>query len=232
MRILVSVRDESEAGLVADAGVDFIDLKEPSAGALGGLSPHVIRRILRALGPRGGGSRVSATIGDVPVAAVATILARVAEVVDCGVDLVKVGVPGQGGVAALHLIDRLARCDCAVVPVLIADQGLSDEFVAEVLTRPFAAVMLDTQAKDAGSLLAMQTPARLASFLGLARARRLPAGLAGALRLADLAQLRALGPDFAGFRSAVCAGARTSVLDATLLEALLAAARGTAGAPA
>ncbi len=232
MRILVSVRDENEAAVAAEAGVDFIDLKEPSAGALGGLSPHVIRRILRALGRRGGGAQVSATIGDVPVEAAAAILARVAEVADCGVDLVKVGVPGQGGAAALQLIDRLSRCGCPLVPVLIADHGWSDEFVAEVLARPFAAVMLDTQAKGAGSLLAMQTSARLAAFLDSARAQRLPAGLAGALRLPELPRLRALAPDFAGFRSAVCAGARTAALDAELLQALLAAARGTAAAPA
>jgi len=232
MRVLVSVRDEREASVAADAGVDFIDLKEPSAGALGGLSPHVIRRILRALGPRVGGSQLSATIGDVPVAAAEAILARVAEVADCGVDLVKVGVPGQGGDEAMRLIDRLARCGCPLVPVLIADRGLSDAFLASVVARPFAAVMLDTQAKDAGSLLAMLSAKRLAHFVGRARGSGLPAGLAGALRLPELPQLRALAPDFAGFRSAVCAGTRSAALDAGLLQDLLAAARGTAGAPA
>nr|WP_231497814.1 (5-formylfuran-3-yl)methyl phosphate synthase [Methylibium sp. T29-B] len=35
MRLLVSVRNVEEALAAAAAGVDFIDLKEPSAGALG-----------------------------------------------------------------------------------------------------------------------------------------------------------------------------------------------------
>ena len=46
------------------------------------------------------------------------------------------------------------------------------------------------------------------------------AGLAGALRLADLPRVRALAPDFAGFRSAVCSGDRGGALDPARLRAL------------
>ena len=48
MKILVSVRDVAEAELVAAAGVGFIDLKEPSDGALGGLPVEAIRRLTDA----------------------------------------------------------------------------------------------------------------------------------------------------------------------------------------
>ena len=37
MRLLISVRSVDEALLVAANGADFIDLKEPREGALGGL---------------------------------------------------------------------------------------------------------------------------------------------------------------------------------------------------
>jgi uncharacterized protein (UPF0264 family) len=50
-------------------------------------------------------------------------------------------------------------------------------------------------------------------------------GLAGALRRPQLAALRALGPDFAGFRSAVCAGDRSGQLDPERLRDLAAALR-------
>ena len=53
MRMLVSVRDVAEAREAMRAGVDFIDLKEPSAGALGGLALPVIREVVAAL--RAGG---------------------------------------------------------------------------------------------------------------------------------------------------------------------------------
>ena len=56
--------------------------------------------------------------------------------------------------------------------------------------------------------------------------------LAGALQLADWPALRALNPDFAGFRSAVCAGDRAGALDPTRLDALLACAREAAPVPA
>ncbi|HEX3138798.1 MAG TPA: (5-formylfuran-3-yl)methyl phosphate synthase, partial [Rhizobacter sp.] len=49
MRLLVSVRDEAEALLAAQGGVDFIDLKEPRDGALGGLPAPVIRGIVKRL---------------------------------------------------------------------------------------------------------------------------------------------------------------------------------------
>jgi hypothetical protein len=40
MKMLVSVRDIDEALAAAQAGADFIDLKDPAAGALGGLAPR------------------------------------------------------------------------------------------------------------------------------------------------------------------------------------------------
>ena len=63
MKILVSVRSVEEALLAASSGVDFIDLKEPSGGALGGLPTPTIRAIVEALRQQGRGLPVSATIG-------------------------------------------------------------------------------------------------------------------------------------------------------------------------
>jgi len=66
--------------------------------------------------------------------------------------------------------------------------------------------------------------ADLQDFVQCAKARATLVGLAGALRLADLPRLRVLRPDFAGFRSAVCAGSRAGELDVERLRALRAAA--------
>ena len=49
MRMLVSVRDVQEALAAADGGADFIDLKEPREGALGGLPLNTIREVVCAL---------------------------------------------------------------------------------------------------------------------------------------------------------------------------------------
>ena len=49
MRLLVSVRSVEEALLAAQGGADFIDLKEPNDGALGGLPVETIAAVIMAL---------------------------------------------------------------------------------------------------------------------------------------------------------------------------------------
>ena len=230
MRMLVSVRDVAEAQEALRAGVDFIDLKEPSAGALGGLALPVIRAVVAALragdaeqdAGRAHAPMISATIGDLPPAALERILERARAVGACGVDLVKVGVPGRG-TAACAVLEALAALPLAIVPVLIADDGLDAAVIDAACTPAFAAVMADTQAKRAGSLLELLGEDALAAFIDRAHAAGRTVGLAGALRLADLPMLARLGPDFAGFRSAVCDGRREGRLDPRRLEALRAA---------
>jgi len=221
-RLLVSVRSVHEALAAARAGAHFIDLKEPASGALGGLPPRRIARIVQALRALHPGAPISATIGDVPVASSDEILRRVAAVSACGVDYVKVGIaPGADAGAALALLDRLAGCGAAIVPVLIVDDGLDDRLVEAALQAcVFPALMLDTVAKRGGSLLQRHPRAVLAAFVERARSHGCLAGLAGALRAVDVAALVALAPDFAGFRSAVCAGDRAGALEAELVRDL------------
>jgi len=83
--------------------------------------------------------------------------------------------------------------------------------------------MADTANKRAGSLFACVAAAELQRFVATVRgAGKLVGlvGLAGALRLPDLPALRRLAPDFAGFRSAVCAGDRASALDGQKVRGL------------
>ena len=219
IRLLVSVRDVPEALTAAAAGADFIDLKDPAAGALGGLATESIRAIviaLRAAHPR---LPISATIGDIDNARIELILQRVAAVAACGVSYVKVGVePGEAGRA---LLAALAKCEAAVVPVLLADQGVDLGQVDTALAlAAFPALMLDTADKTAGSLTARVASSELADFTQRVQRRGVLAGLAGALRFADLPLLCELAPDFAGFRSAVCIGPRSGALDAGRVRAV------------
>lgn len=221
-RLLVSVRDLAEARAAAAAGADFIDLKDPAAGALGGLPPAHIAALVKALRAEHPRLPISATIGDHAAHDVAAIVQRVAAVAACGVDYVKVGV--QPGRDAPALLRALAICDAPVVPVLLADDGVDGSAVAVALgLRAFPAVMLDTQHKHAGSLLARVVPGALAAFIAEARRQHCLSGLAGALRADDVPGLRALAPDFAGFRSAVCSGERSGTLEPGRVRALQAA---------
>lgn len=221
MKLLVSVRDVDEALQAAEAGADFIDLKEPRAGALGALPPATIRAVVAALRQRHPGRLISATVGDFAPDVVDDVLERVDLTAACGVDYVKVGLaPG-----AQALLAQLARRREAIVPVFIADAGLDAALVSAACEGPFPALMLDTADKLGGSLLDRVEDALLQRFVRQVRRHGKLSGLAGALRAADLARLQALSPDFAGFRSAVCDGARTGALDAARVERLATALR-------
>jgi len=227
MRMLVSVRDVHEALLAAQGGADFIDLKEPRDGALGSLPVATVAAIVHAL--RGQGGRlvrslpISATIGDLPMTDIAVILERVDALAACGVDYVKVGIERVEQAAAV--LDALAGSGHAIIPVFICDRGLHLEAVAHACALGFPAMMVDTADKLAGSLFDVLSDAELRRFVAMVRASGALAGLAGALRRPQLAALRALGPDFAGFRSAVCSGDRRGALDTERLHALALAFR-------
>jgi len=218
MRLLVSVRSVDEALIAARGGADFIDLKEPGQGALGGLPEATIRTIVTALRAQGITLPVSATIGDVPMSMRDEILARVAAVGDCGVDYVKVGI--ERGPLSREVLEALAATGRAIVPVFIADRGLDDALVALALTFGFAGLMADTADKHAGSLLEMVERPALQRFVAQVRGAGVMVGIAGALRASHAAELAALAPDFAGFRSAVCAGDRSAALDPQRLRGL------------
>lgn len=234
VRLLVSVRDAAEALLAAGAGADFIDLKEPANGALGALAPEQVAKIVSLLRLRYPGRRISATVGDLSLQQADEILRRVRRVASCGVDYVKVGLwpePSEPGLAST-LVDALADCPASIVPVFVADEGVDLGLVEHALARgAFPALMLDTAEKRRGSLLQRVPLATLAAFVAAVRARGVLAGLAGSLRAEDTDALRALAPDFAGFRGAVTRGDRAGALEPRLVHQLRRGLAAGAGAP-
>jgi (5-formylfuran-3-yl)methyl phosphate synthase len=217
-KMLVSVRCVVEALLAADRGADFIDLKEPGAGALGGLPVDTITAVVAALRRSGSRLPVSATIGDLPMTALAPILAQVQAVAGCGVDYVKVGIERHADAAPV--LRALAASGHAVVPVFIADRGLDVADLHLACSLGFPGLMVDTADKTAGSLFDVMATGELRAFLQAVRGSGALAGLAGALRLHHLPALLEMAPDFAGFRSAVCDGDRAGALDPQRLQAL------------
>ncbi|CAN5873633.1 hypothetical protein BH11PSE8_BH11PSE8_20220 [soil metagenome] len=224
MKILVSVRSVQEALWVADGGADFIDLKEPGQGALGGLPVATIDAIVAALRKHGSRLPISATIGDVPMGALARIVECAEAVGACGVDYVKVGI--ERSPQARAVLDALAASRHAVVPVFIADHGLDMADVAHACGLGFPGVMADTADKLAGSLFDAMTMDDLKRFVTLVQGEGAMVGLAGALRAAHQPRLAELAPDFAGFRTAVCDGDRSSTIAPFRLRELTAVMHG------
>ena len=205
--MLASVTSLEEALLAEQAGVDIIDLKDPRNGALGELDGVVIDGIARELS---GKVTLSATIGDLPYQP-AVISAAVMETAARGVDLVKIGVFGDiRQREMLQTLNGLARRDIAMVLVCFAESWQPDLDYTLIAEAGVRGVMLDTRDKRTGALRDKLQQRELAGFVLEVQRAGLMAGLAGSLALRDIAPLLELGPDYLGFRGALCRGSERS----------------------
>ena len=209
--MLASVRSSWEARQIVSAGVDIVDLKEPSRGALGALSAKTVAEIVNTIGGR---KPTSATIGDL-VAEPKTVCSAVRAMSETGVDYVKVGLfAGASDISTVQALGEECARGTRVVIVLFADRNSNLKLLPLIAASGCSGVMLDTANKNSGSLRDCRTQAELAEFLSRARTLGLLAGLAGSLRRDDVLPLLELDPDYLGFRGALCRGKeRASLID-------------------
>ncbi|MCL8381928.1 (5-formylfuran-3-yl)methyl phosphate synthase [Xanthobacter aminoxidans] len=219
--LLASVATLDEMRTSLAAGVDILDLKNPSEGALGAWAPEALVDAVAVWRAAGAPGNLSATVGDHPLDP--DVLRAAAERTSAtGVPLVKIGFARGDGVAlppVLEALRPLAR-ETRLIAVLFADQAPDLAAVPLFAAAGFHGVMLDTADKSAGGLLAHLPVETLARFVAAARAEGLLTGLAGSLKIADIAPLAALRPHYLGFRGALCAKGRTSALDPARLSAV------------
>lgn len=215
---LASVRSAAEAALALGAGVDVLDVKEPGEGALGAAAPEVIAAVARAAAGR---VLVSATTGD-RHGEVCELRAAIARTAACGVDIVKLGLFAPEDLTLLERALAAGRPRGAdLVAVVMADRWWPEDQLHRLATAGLRGVMLDTADKARGALPEVVPAERLGRFVAGCRRQGLECGLAGRLGLHDIAPLLALGPDYLGFRSALCAaGARAAELDPERLHAV------------
>lgn len=226
--MLASVRTLEEALFALEAGADFIDLKEPSRGALGALDHAAVRVCVKAIGGR---RPVSATIGDIVSMDPREMTAAVERMATTGVDYIKIGFFAHP--RAFDCAEALAAlADRAqLVAVIFADEpwsldpsasgradGVRDDFIAltnALADAGFTGAMLDTAHKTGKTLRDWRKDGELREFVNRARAYGLLTGLAGSLRKEDVPLLLTLDPDYLGFRGALCSGSnRNQNLDA------------------
>lgn len=198
--MLASVNSVEEAILALSANVDIIDLKQPALGALGALEPDLVKNIVDAIGGR---CPVSATVGDLPMQP--EIVYRAVKVMaETGVDYIKIGFfPGgdwQGTIEKLATLPRMMN----LIAVLFADIQPDISIIDSLKYAGFKGVMLDTMNKNNGSLTQVMTKTDITQFVRLAKDRSMLCGLAGSIRLDDIAELMPYRPDYLGFRGALC----------------------------
>jgi uncharacterized protein (UPF0264 family) len=214
--LLASVKSVAEAAVARREGANIIDLKDPETGALAALPAPVIAA---AVAWAAGGCVLSATAGDLSMQP-ALVAGCVASIAALGVDFVKIGLYPEGDPAGcLTALGELAHRGSRIVVVLFADRQPDFTWIERVAEAGLAGIMLDTADKQGGGLRRHLSDERLGEFVRRARRGGLIAGLAGSLQLADIAPLLTLGPDYLGFRGALCAGGRADALDAAAIRA-------------
>lgn len=202
-KLLVSVTSAEEALLALEGGVDIIDMKNPLEGALGALPLSIVTEAVAAVN----GRRItSATTGDLPMQP-ALVCEAVMQMAATGIDLIKVGFFGDehSNIACIEALQPLiAQHHLSMVAVLMAD--LSPQFTLLPLLRKagFWGVMLDTANKDGRNLLAHIDQEKLQIFLQMAKG--LQTGLAGSLKMENIATIAHLNPSYIGVRGAACEG--------------------------
>lgn len=211
-RLLVSVRDAAEAAVALAGGAEVIDLKEPSAGALGAVALPVIAEALAAVGGR---RLTSATIGDHPPGRIAPVLAAARRIAATRVDFVKIGLePGPQRDDLIEVLGEALGAPHRLLGVMFADRGYDRALLPRLAGAGFRGVVVDTADKRGGSLLDHLDAVELGRFVETARGLGLMSGLAGALRREHFATVVPLAPDLVGVRGAACAAtARTAALD-------------------
>jgi uncharacterized protein (UPF0264 family) len=130
----------------------------------------------------------------------------VEKVADTGVDLIKVGLFHE---PVDDLLMQLGEQSTqGVIIVLFADRfslQTIENLIDEVADAGLAGIMLDTANKSVGSLRQIMSESAIQQFVTLAQERELITGLAGSLTEHDIFALSHMGPDYLGFRGALCA---------------------------
>ena len=199
--MLASVRSREEAEIALLQGVDIIDCKEPSRGALGALSINEISSIVDFVR----GRRPVSAVVEFPFDASHT-KSTFEELIETGVDYVKFALPitrdAQNVLISLSPLASRTR----LIAVIFADLGVDFDYLPMLASSGIHGVMLDTAHKGKGRLIDYMSIGALSEFAGICRSLKLISGLAGALEPPDVPRLLVTGVDILGFRGALCAG--------------------------
>jgi uncharacterized protein (UPF0264 family) len=189
---LASIASPADARIVIDAGADLIDCAGLSAEAVAAIVASVERRC-----------PVGALAADRAMNPI-RLASRCEALIEAGASSIRLGLFAAPSchdtVGSLSAMARRIR----LIGILYADQAPDHDLLGILAQSGFAGVMLDTAETASDRLLELQPIEAIAAFSQRARALGLAVGFAGALEAPDVPRLLQLGPDFLGFRSALC----------------------------
>lgn len=234
-KLLVSVRDLDEARIALEAGVDLIDMKDPTKGALGAVEAVEAQRIAGLCGASH--KPLSMALGELPEDFPGDLSAldpfalfeNPPPAVPEEVSFAKIGLAGCARRprwrAQLQLLRRTLDPNTGFVAVVYADGDAvgapaAEAIVAEAIKLEARAVLVDTAVKDGRTLLDHWSPAQIRRFVEEVQSLGMLAVVGGGLTLTVIPQAVLSGADYVAVRSAACTTDRTSRIDAERIRAI------------
>jgi uncharacterized protein (UPF0264 family) len=229
-RLLVSVRNATEALAALDGGAAWIDVKEPARGALGAADAATIADVVRIVADR---CPVSAALGELD-----SHTCELVRQIPHGVSLVKVGLAGCGVGYRERQADqrdwREAWADVAAVlptgvalaAVVYADWQIAgapppSDVLAAALSIGCSTLLIDTFDKRGPALFNCWPVGELAEFTSEVRRAGLRLVVAGSLTLNTLELALQLAPDLVAVRGAACRAGREGEVDTVRVRELV-----------
>lgn len=200
-QLLISVTSLDEAQMALENGADIIDLKDPSAGALGALPVELITSIVSFVNKQ---KLTSATIGDQPMQP-DLLVQHVNAVAKTGVDYIKIGFfESCDYQPCLDALACITHRGVKLIAVLFAEYRYPNGLIDAIKNAGFIGVMLDTAKKNGLTFMDYYSNEQRAAFAQQVLTTGLTFGLAGSLKSQDIAMLNSLNPTYLGFRGGVC----------------------------
>jgi uncharacterized protein (UPF0264 family) len=242
-RLLVSVRNDTEAEAALAGGCDVLDVKEPGRGAMGMADVSTIVEVVARVRVTNSAVPVSVALGEARDWESQNRILRL----PAQVAYLKLGTAGLGTHAGwgkrfaqvkrgIVSEGRADSCECGEsasdawpgsgtwIAVVYADWEIAggpcpEEVLEGVRECGCAGILIDTFSKESGRLLDRLSIDRLQSLAAAARSHGLEFALAGRLLPGDLPRLASICLDIVGIRSAACrAGIRTGEIDASAVR--------------
>ena len=227
-QLLVSVTSVKEAQIALQCGVDIIDLKDPDQGALGALPLALITEIVTSVNVKSQSERklISATIGDLPMEP-GLILEHVLALSKTNVDIIKIGFFSDLNVKftnyqpCLEVLKAVAESGVKLIAVLFSEYEYPASLMTAIKNAGFYGVMFDTAVKNGATFLNYHSLDEMKEIANNVQTQGLLFGLAGSLNLQHVTIVKAIAPDYIGFRGGVCINdLRISALDAGRINAI------------
>ena len=212
-RLLISVRNATEANDALQGGADLIDIKEPARGSLGQADGPIIREIAAAVGTQ---RPLSAALGE--------LIGTNCEPPAANLRFVKWGLRGCANVRNWPdlLVEREAAATrtnpiCRAVAVIYADGARVDApepatVVNSASKIGCSVVLIDTCLKDGLNLLAWLDLAQLREIRSLTQDLGMQLALAGGIDFDLLPGVLGVEPDWIAIRGAACSDGREGTL--------------------